>query len=234
MKIIVINGTEVQGCTYQMKELFLASLRAKNEITEFYMPKDMPHACCGCKICFFDDATKCPHVFWINPIWTAILDADLLVFTAPVYGLSIPGQLKSLLDHFCVRWMVHRPEPAMFSKQAVIIANCIGPSFLAKSSQRDLVNALSWMGVSKISRCGIGLLEGVIWNELSIKRRNKIETKVKRLALKHMSMRPVGRSMKTRIKFAFCKVIHKAVLKKEETPSADNQHWIDHGWIAIK
>ena len=234
MKITVINGTEVRGCTYQMKELFLAPLRENNSITEFFMPKDMPHACSGCKKCFIDDAAKCPHYLMIDPIWASMMDADLLLFTAPVYGLGIPGGLKALLDHFCVRWMVHRPEPAMFSKRAAIITNSIGPSFMARSSQRDLANALSWMGVSKICRCGIGLIEGVIWNELSIKRRRRIEKKVKHLALKHMTARPVGKSVKTKFKFTFCKLIHKAVLKKEETPSADNRHWIDHGWIAAK
>jgi len=234
MKITVINGTEVKGCTYQMKELYLAPLRENNDITEFYSPKDMPPACCGCKKCFFNDVAKCPHVSQVNPVWAAIIDADLIVFTTPVYGLGIPGGLKSLLDHFCVRWIVHRPEPAMFSKRAVILTNCIGPSFLAMSSQRDLVNALSWMGVSKIRRCGTGLLEGVIWNELSIKRRRRIEKKVKSLARKHQSMRPAGRSIKTRLKFAVCKAMHKATLKKEETPSVDNRHWIDHGWITAK
>jgi len=26
-------------------------------------------------------------------------------------------------------------------------------------------------------------------------------------------------------------MIHIGLLKKEEIPSADNQHWIDNGWI---
>ena len=26
-------------------------------------------------------------------------------------------------------------------------------------------------------------------------------------------------------------MLHKALLKKEKTPSADNQHWINNGWI---
>ena len=42
MKIVVINGTEYKGCTYQIKEFFLSVLRDENEIAEFYLPKDMP------------------------------------------------------------------------------------------------------------------------------------------------------------------------------------------------
>ncbi len=52
MKIVVINGTELKGCTYQIKEIFLSVLREGNEITEFYLPKDLPHFCTGCKTCF--------------------------------------------------------------------------------------------------------------------------------------------------------------------------------------
>ena len=38
MKITVINGTEVKGCTYGIKEIFLEDLREGNEIMEFYLP----------------------------------------------------------------------------------------------------------------------------------------------------------------------------------------------------
>jgi len=105
---------------------------------------------------------------------------------------------------------------------------------MAKLSQRDIKNALSWMGVSKIKRVGIGLLEGVIWDELSEKRRMKIERKIKRIGRKFKEIKPAGKSLKTRFKFFVCKVMHQAVLKKEDPPSADNRHWIEHGWIKQK
>ena len=231
MKITVINGTEVKGCTYHIKEEFLAPLRGGHEVTEFYLPRDMPHFCCGCKTCFVQDTARCPHNAQVEPIWNAVIEADLIVLTAPVYGLGIPAGLKALLDHFCVRWMVHRPDPAMFSKSAVVMTNCIGAGFMAKSSQRDIVNALSWMGVSRIRRLAIGLLEGVIWDELSDKRRSNIIRKARRLASKHAHIRPAGKSLKTRAKFLMCKGMHKAVLKNEETPGADNRHWLEMGWI---
>ena len=234
MKITVINGTEVKGCTYHIKETFLAPLRGRNEITEFYLPRDMPHFCCGCKTCFFEDAGRCPHAKEVGPIWAAIKEADLLVFTAPVYTLGIPAGLKALLDHFAVRWMVHRPEPAIFSKSAVIITSSVGAAFMTKPSQRDVVNALAWMGVSRIRRLAIGLMEGVIWDELSDKRREKIENKVRRFGQKHVDIRPSGKSPATRVKFFICKTLHAVVLKKEDVPSADNRHWIEQGWLKAR
>jgi NAD(P)H-dependent FMN reductase len=231
MKITVINGTEVKGCTYGIKEAFLAPLRGAHEITEFYLPKDLPRFCTGCKACFFHAAEKCPHAALVTPIWDAIARADLLVFAAPVYALGIPAGLKALLDRFAVRWMVHRPDPRMFSKRAVVMTNCIGMPLMARSAQRDAVNALSWMGVTKIRRLGVGLLEGVIWDELSPGRRAKIEKTARRLGEKCGASSPARRGLKVRVKFFFCKILHQAIRKKEESPSVDTLYWLEQGWI---
>ena len=234
MKIVVINGTEIKGCTYNIKEAFISALSENNEIIEFTLPRDMPYFCTGCKICFFDSTDRCPHAEKMDPVRTAIFESDLIVVTAPVYGLGIPAALKSVFDHLTVHWMVHRPEPKMFNKHAIVITNCIGPDFMAKSSQRDIVNGLSWMGVSSIKRLGIGLLEGVIWNELSEKRRNNIIQKTTRLAKNCTDLSPAKKSFKTKIKFLMCKIMHKAVLKKEDVPGADNRYWIEQGWLKPK
>lgn len=84
MKIVVINGTEIKGCTYHTKEEFLKPLRGENVVIEYYLPKDMPHFCCGCKICIMLGTDKCPHTQAVTPIYNAMLDADLLVKEEPL------------------------------------------------------------------------------------------------------------------------------------------------------
>ena len=42
MKITVINGTEQKGCTFAMKELFLAAMGDGHDIIEYYLPRDCP------------------------------------------------------------------------------------------------------------------------------------------------------------------------------------------------
>ena len=229
MNIVVINGTEIKGCTYRIKEAFLSVLRDGNEIVEYYLPKDMPHFCTGCKTCFFKDEKLCPHAEYTMPVWNAMLKADLLVFAAPVYALRTPGQMKALLDHFCCHWMVHRPDKAMFTKRAVILTNSIGAS--NREAQKDIATSLQWLGISDVRCLGFGLMEGVNWQELSDKRKNKIERKVINLAKKHVPFKPGHMGLKVRVLFNVCRMIHKGLLKKEETPSADNQHWINNGWI---
>lgn len=231
MKIVVINGTEIKGCTYHIKEAFLEELRPGNEVHEFYLPKDMPHFCCGCKTCFFISEESCPHAGHVLPIWNEMLSADLLVFTSPVYALRATGQMKALLDHLCVHWMVHRPDSRMFTKKAVILTNAIGP--LNGGAQKDMATSLSWLGVSDIKRLGVGLMEGVIWNELSEKRRKTITDKAQRLSRRYKRPCKARKGLIVRMKFLLCKTMHQAVAKTENPLSADNQHWLEQGWIKL-
>ncbi|WP_291581289.1 flavodoxin family protein [Clostridium sp. UBA6640] len=231
MKITVINGTEIKGCTYNIKENFLEILRDGNEIIEFYLPKDLPNFCCGCKNCFFKGEQFCPHAEYVMPIWNTILNADLLIFTSPVYALRTTSQMKNLLDHLCVHWMVHRPDERMFNKRAVILTNAVG--IFNGGAQKDIATSLSWLGISDIKKLGIGLLEGVIWNELSNKRKNIIIRQTKKIAGKYKKTRIGHKGIKVRIKFAITKMMHQAVAKKEKTLSVDNQYWVDKGWIKV-
>jgi multimeric flavodoxin WrbA len=53
MNILVVYGTEHKGSTYNIVQLFLKKLLGENDkLTEFYLPKDMPHFCQGCALCF--------------------------------------------------------------------------------------------------------------------------------------------------------------------------------------
>ena len=231
MKITVINGTEIKGCTYNIKELFLEDLREGNEITEYYLPKDLPHFCCGCKTCFFKSETQCPHAQNVMPIWESMLTADLLVFTSPVYALRAAAQMKSLLDHLCVHWMVHRPNERMFTKRAVILTNAIG--VFNGGAQKDIATSLMWLGVSKVKKFGIGLLEGVIWEKLSEKRRGVITSKVKKFAKKNKGEYPARKGIKVKMLFSIAKKMHQDIGKKENPLSADNRYWKEKGWIHI-
>lgn len=234
MKCVVINGTEVRGCTYNIKEIFLDELKP-DTITEFYLPKDGPGYCTGCKRCFFEGESKCPHYDKTGPIWNAMIDADLIVFAYPVYVLRAPGHIKSLLDHFGVHWFAHRPKPEMFNKTAVIITQSIGAP--NKAAQKDVITSMEWLGVSRIAKIGFGMMEGVKWSEISEKRREKFESKLRSFARKFTAISPRPMSIKARLYFQMCKMMQKGVLKKlphGKKPERDLQYWMDLGWIKAK
>lgn len=165
------------------------------------------------------------------PMWQAILNVDLLIFVSPVYALRTTAQMKTLLDHLCVHWMVHRPDERMFNKRAVILTNAVG--VFNGGAQKDIATSLSWLGVSDIKKLGIGLLEGVIWNQLSDKRKNIIIKKTKKIAEKYKKTRTVHKKIRMIMKFAISKIIHQAVARKDKILSVNNQYWVDKGWIKV-
>lgn len=229
MKIAVINGTPQKGVTFMMKEKFLNHLQKGNEITEFY-PKDYPEFCVGCKKCFLIGEEKCPHFSKKAIVWNTMLEADVIVFAYPIYGLHVPASIKSLLDHLCVHWLIHRPEPKFFEKTAVIITNSVGAP--NRSAQKDVKTALNWMGLSEIHTCSMPLMGDIFVDRMSDSHKKIIAEKMRKMA-KKVQKHQVSLSMKpkVRILFALAKLQHKMVLKTEEIPGLDNAHYIKYGWI---
>lgn len=232
MKIVVINGTPVKGVTNLMKDEYLSHFRDKNEIKEFF-PGDFPSFCVGCKNCFLKGEDKCPHFDKTEPIWKTMLESDLIVFAYPVYALRAPASIKSLLDHLCVHWMVHRPEPEFFEKTAVIITNSVGAP--NGSAQKDVKTSLNWMGLSKVYCCGAGMMGDIFIDKMTEKHKKILSNKMKVLASKTSIVKPCRRmSLKVSLLFGMAKMQHSAVLKSETEPGLDNAHYLKHGWIKRK
>ena len=105
-KIVVITGSpRKNGNSLAMTDAFIKAAEEKgHNVTRFdaaMMKLGGCHACKTCyktgKACSFDDD--------FNTIAPAILEADVVVFTMPVYWYSIPAQIKAIIDKlysFCV------------------------------------------------------------------------------------------------------------------------------------
>ena len=99
MKIVVITGSpRKNGNSFAMTEAFINAAQARgNIITRFdaaFMNIGGCHACETCyktdKACSFDDD--------FNIIAPALLEADAIVYTMPLYWYSIPAQIKGVID----------------------------------------------------------------------------------------------------------------------------------------
>lgn len=99
MKIVVITGSpRRKGNSFAMTNAFVKAAEAKgNSVTRFdaaFMKIGGCHACMTCfktgKACSFDDD--------FNQIAEAVLKADAVVYTMPVYWYSIPSQIKGVID----------------------------------------------------------------------------------------------------------------------------------------
>lgn len=234
MNITVINGTSVRGVTYKLKELFLEPFRDEAEITEFYLPKDCPDFCVGCKTCFLDDEHKCKDSEYIQKIEKAMLSADLLVFTSPAYVMHTTGAMKAMLDYFGYRWMPHRPAKEMFGKRAVIITQCLGAG--DKSAAKDIKDSLSWWGISSIKVIRFRFLGDVKWERIADKKRRSMEDGVKSLALKMKNIdysKPAHTKLTTKFKFYAVKSLQTS-LGKDDPEYRDFKYWKEQGWLDKK
>ncbi len=231
MNITVINGSEKHGITYNIKEMFLEPFRQTATITEFYLPKDCPNFCIGCTTCFTKDEILCKDADYIQKIEKSLLQADLIVFASPAYVMHTTGALKNLLDHFGYRWMPHRPAKEMFTKRAVILTQCLGAG--AKSTAKDIRDSLSWWGISKIKVFTAKLMQDIVWDNLSEKKRNSITKNIKRLSKKFKKIdysKPTKTRTMTKIKFNICRIIQKSIRAKN-IESADCKYWEQNGWL---
>lgn len=234
MKIVVLNGTEVKGCTHNMKKLFLQSLGGNNEVTEYYFPKDCPAFCTGCKACFYKDISACPAKEYTMRIWESIKASDLIVVTSPSYCFGATAQIKAILDHFGTKWIAHSPEKEMFFKQAVIITNAIGAGM--GNVVKVIGGSLSNWGISKIYAIKQALFD-VNWELVAPKRKNKIIKKCKAVSKKvNKCVGKVKVSLKTKLYFKLFKfmqkMIHKSEIKKGRGETQDHKYWSKQGWLA--
>ena len=111
MNITLIRSNKRKNSTtYNSAEYLISKLENVDKVYEFTLPEDMPHICCGCYECIKGDEEKCGGYKYLKPILDAFDDSSLIIFCSPVYVGHIPGQIKSFLDHFGYRWLVHRPD----------------------------------------------------------------------------------------------------------------------------
>lgn len=221
MKIVVINGQNHKGSTYNMGKILCDKL--SNDVTEFFLPRDFDEFCCGCTNCFEKSETLCPHYEKLRLITEAMDSADLLIFTSPVYVYHCTGAMKAFLDHYGYRFMVHRPEESMFKKQAVILSTAAGAGM--KSTNKDIKDSLFFWGVGRIYSYGVSVA-AASWDAVSDKKKQKIGKKLdgiaKQIKFSHGRVTP---SLKTK---AFFKIM--SMMQKNGWNKADADYWKKKGW----
>lgn len=153
MKIVIIHGQSHEGSTCMVARELAG--KVGGETREFFLPRDFDRPCLGCGTCFQTDLCSCPHFAALEPLATAIREADLLILASPVYVYHATGAMMNFLDHLGTWWVVHRPLPEMSEKQAVAIATAAGGGM--KSTMRDMADSLEMWGVGRVYRMGFGV-----------------------------------------------------------------------------
>ncbi len=230
MKFCIIHGSPRRGNTYRLTEMFKQELntRGDNDYLEFFLPQDMPHFCLGCYNCFLKGEDKCPHAPYIQPILTAIKEADGLIFTSPVYVMGPTAQMKALLDHLGYLYIPHRPLEEMFSKVAMIISTTAGAG--TGKVIKTIATNLRYWGVAKIYSCGFKLF-AVNWSNIKPAKKERIKSVISKKAATFYHSAQNRAKIKGNIRryslFQFCKKL----IASYDDDNLDKQYWVEKGWL---
>jgi Multimeric flavodoxin WrbA len=98
-KIVVITGSpRKNGNSIAMTEAFIeAAIANGHTITRFDTADMTLSGCHACETCFKTE-NACSFHDDFNKMAPAILEADAVVFTMPVYWYTIPSQIKAAID----------------------------------------------------------------------------------------------------------------------------------------
>lgn len=98
-KIVVITGSpRKNGNSFAMTDSFIKAAEEQGHtVTRFDAALMQIGGCRACETCF-QTGKACSFDDDFNTIAPAILEADAVVFTMPVYWYSIPAQIKGVID----------------------------------------------------------------------------------------------------------------------------------------
>ena len=121
-KIVVVTGSpRKNGNSFAMTDAFIQAAQAKGHtVTRFDAAMMKIGGCRACETCY-KTGKACSFDDDFNTIAPAILEADAVVFTMPVYWYSIPAQIKGVIDRL-FSFVVGGKSIA--GKECAIIACC--------------------------------------------------------------------------------------------------------------
>jgi len=227
MNIVLIHGQNHKGSTYHIGRMIADKITTKNEITEFFLPKDLNHFCLGCYRCIEGDQ-NCPFHEEKKRIMDAVEAADLLIFTTPTYCLRASAPMKSFLDLTFTYWVSHRPRGCMFSKKAVVVSTASGAG--AKSATKDISTALFYWGVPYLKSIGVAL-QAMNWEMVSEKKKEKLDKITTKMAKKLSNRKKPFVGLKTRFFFF---VMSKMQSGGMGSSPIEKTYWEENGWLDKK
>ncbi|NCB62199.1 MAG: NADPH-dependent oxidoreductase [Clostridia bacterium] len=227
MKVVVLYGSERHGTTRRLTELFLAGL-GDAEITEYCFPRDLGQACLGCAQCIIHAHHPCPHSAQMDPLLHSLREADVIVVSTAVYSMGMTGALKTFFDHLAYRWLVHRPDPAMFGKVGVAIATAAGSC--TGKTLRDIRQQFFYWGLPKTYAWGEAVFGG--WDYMKPERRAKLARRAAALAAKVATQAGhTSPSLKLRAVFGGLAFMQRHDLSPTKV---ERDYWLEQGWTQGK
>ena len=223
MNITLIKATKRKNSsTYNGAQYLISKISDVENVFEFTLPEDMPHICKGCYLCLSGKEDKCGGAEFLKPINDAFEKSQLVIFCSPVWCFHTPGQIKSFLDHYGYRWLVHRPNFDMINKQAVVITTAGGGGL--KSTAKDIKDSMDYWGVARTHVVTQSVWQ-YSWSDMPEKFKKDFKSKLDKTAVKvckfSRNLRP---SLKVKLLYKMFSKLH----LNDKMWEIDNDYWKQH------
>lgn len=223
MKITLIHGQNHQGSSYHIGRMIAEKIPGKNQLEEFFLPKDLNYFCIGCYMCIENEAI-CPFYQEKNKIMTAVEESDILIFTTPTYCMRASGPMKSFIDLTFTYWMPHKPRKSMFSKKAVVVSTAAGMG--TKSAIKDISQTLLFWGVPYVKTYGLEV-QAMGWSSVSQEKKEKIDKDTSRIA-NEVYKKETRVGIKTKGLFYLMRSMYK---NNKGASVKEKEYWEKQGWL---
>ncbi len=118
--VIILSASPRKGgnSDYLCDQFMLGAQEAGHSVEKIFLRAEKINYCMGCGNCI--DTGKCIQKDSMNDILEKMVNADVLVFSTPVYFYAMSGQLKTLIDRTVPRYRELKGK-------AYLIATCADP-----------------------------------------------------------------------------------------------------------
>ena len=142
MNVLVLNGSpKPKSDTMCLTNAFLKGLNKENEfevkIVDLIKKNIKP--CLGCFMCWKNDNGKCIQEDDQNEIMEDYKNADIIIFSFPLYSYAMPSHMKAFVDRMIPfnkmtmkevdGHIVHIPRVDVSKKKVIFISGCGFPNF---------------------------------------------------------------------------------------------------------
>lgn len=121
MKILILNGSPHKKGTSALliSEFKRGAEENGHHVTIFDTASETIHPCIACDHCRIS-STGCVFKDGMETLNPLLMDADLVVFSTPLYYFGMSAQIKTAIDRFYANNQTFRDQ----QKKAVLLATC--------------------------------------------------------------------------------------------------------------
>ena len=104
MNIIIISSSPRKEGNSDLlcNEFMKGALTAGHQVEKVFLREKKINYCTGCGVCYTQK--KCSQKDDMAMLLDKLIQADVIVFSSPIYFYTMCGQLKTLIDRCCARY----------------------------------------------------------------------------------------------------------------------------------